>query len=605
MENLNKRQIEFVRLLLEEKEYRPIQHYADRLEVSDKTLQEDIKIIRTELKKYGGGILAKTGRGILLDESVRDSRALANDLHDRGKVQKWGTAERRNNILKNLLLQSGTPTSVQKLSDYYYVGKASIVNDLKYVEEWMGQFHLSLEKTKKGTQIVGREKDIREAITRMIHLDEVTLQNLLELFLPDEIAFVESLLEELELEKGSDTSDIYYKNMLTHILICIQRVRDGKKVSALRGEKEIGPKEHKQYHSALNISKKIKERYGIDIGEEETFYIYQYISSLATAEQVPEWTGETKDRSNEVAMALTAYMADILDVEFTNEELLLRGLLMHIRPLLNRLEYHIKIANPLLEEMQMSYPQMLGICQIVCKIIGKQYGIGDIGLDEIANIATYYQTMMVKQTMPLNVLVVCHSGYGTSQLLSARLKQEFSNFHIIDVIPFRKLGAMDMDAVDFVISTVPVQLPDVPYLIVSSLLTNRDISSIRNHVYMIEQKNEKKYQLLERLLTEPYIAFSHENCEKGEGRHICTAALSPRCIASVWENKTTSTKVFLTLDKSKQKLKFDIWAAEEESQKELLRELYRFSMEDKTADMLLACRTKEEVRHIWQGRIDQ
>ncbi len=94
------------------------------------------------------------------------------------------SSERRNNILKNLLLHSGTATSVQKLSDSYYVGKASIVNDLKYVEEWIAPYHLSLVKNKKGTQIAGREKDIREAITAVIHLDEVTLQNLLEIFQP-------------------------------------------------------------------------------------------------------------------------------------------------------------------------------------------------------------------------------------------------------------------------------------------------------------------------------------------------------------------------------------------------------------------------------------
>ena len=46
MENLNKRQLEFVRLLLEEKEYRSIQYFAQKLEVSDKTLQEDLKTIR-------------------------------------------------------------------------------------------------------------------------------------------------------------------------------------------------------------------------------------------------------------------------------------------------------------------------------------------------------------------------------------------------------------------------------------------------------------------------------------------------------------------------------------------------------------------------------
>lgn len=593
---LHKRQIEFIKLLLDEKEYRPIQYYAQKLEVSDKTLQEDLKTIRAEIKQYGGKILAKTGQGILADEGSRCNMEMLNQLQAGSVTQRWGLAERRNNILKKLLLQSEMTTSVQKLSDYYYVGKASIVNDLKYIDEWITQFHLSLEKNKKGTRIVGREKDMREAITRIIHLDEVTLQNLLEIFQPEDIAFVEALLEELELEKGLDTSDIYYKNLLTHILICIQRVRDDKKVSAPHQEMNIRRGGVKQYKSAQNISERIKERYGIDIGEDETFYIYQYISSLGTGENVPEWTGESGDKSIEVAAVLTQYISDILDVEFTNEEKLLQGLLMHIRPLLNRLEYNIKIANPLLEEIQASYPQMVGICQIVCGIIWERYGMGDISLDEIANIATYYQTMLVRQTASVNVLVVCHSGYGTAQLLSARLQQEFSNFNILDVIPSRKLGVIDMKTVDFVITTVPIDLTEVPYLMVSSLLTNRDICAIRNNIYIIEQRKGDNYKLLKVHLTEEHIIFGDWKSAKTRGRKLCEANLLPQFFVAVWEDNVKKSEVFMTIDAFGKMLRMDIKSGDEGQQKELLCELYRFSLEEENIRNLLECKTVKEVQ---------
>ncbi len=67
--------------------------------------------------------------------------------------------------------------------------------------------------------------------------------------------------------------------------------------------------------------------------------------------------GESDSKSDEVAAVLTEYMTDILDMEVRNEDMLLQGLMMHIRPLLNRLEYNIKIANPLLEEMQDELPR--------------------------------------------------------------------------------------------------------------------------------------------------------------------------------------------------------------------------------------------------------
>lgn len=595
MKNLFKRQIQLIRLLLDEKEYKPIQYYAKKLEVSDKTLQEDLKVIRAALKQYGTKILAKTGQGIILDGASRCNMELLNQLHAGSQNQKWGTQERRNNILKNLLLQSGTATSMQKLSDHYYVGKASIVNDLKYIEEWIAQFHLSLEKTKKGTLIVGREKDIREAIIRIIHLDEVTLNNLLEIFQPADIAFVEAMLEELELEEETDTSDIYYKNLMTHILICIQRVRDGKKVSAPLQNKDIHPRNKRQYQSACNISQRIKERYAIDIGKDEIFYIYQYISSLETVEKTGVWIREPGDRSCEIAAVMTEYMADILGVEFCNEEVLLQGLMMHIRPLLNRLEYNIKIANPLLLEMQNSYPQMVGICQIVWGIIREKYSLKDISLDEIANIATYYQTMMVRQTAPIKVLVVCHSGYGTAQLLSARLQQEFSGFQILDVIPSRKLSTVATRTADFIISTVPIEPMEIPHLVVSSLLANQDISAIRNTVYLIEQKEDQQYFRLKTLLKGEHILFDHWKGFKARGQKICEAYLLPQCVVILWKDGGESTKAFLTVDMAENMLRLDIIPESEKHQEELLCEIYRFSLEEEKVKALLECKTKKAV----------
>ncbi|POP33411.1 transcription antiterminator [Lactonifactor longoviformis] len=592
MENLNQRQLEFVSLLLEEKEYRSIQYFAQKLEVSDKTLQEDLRTIRRELKQYGAGVLAKTGKGILADDGIRHNMVLLNHLHAGNQTQKWNSSERRNTILKDLLLHSGTATSVQKLSDSYYVGKASIVNDLKYVEEWIAPYHLTLEKNKKGTQISGREQDIREAITAVIHLDEVTLQNLLEIFQPEEIAFVEALLEDLEL----DTSDIYYKNLLTHILICIQRVRSGRKLSTAQKDTVFSAKAARQYQRAENISAKIKERYGIDIGENETCCIYQYISSLGNVDESPGWVGDPDSKSDEVAAVLTEYMTEILDMEVRDEDMLLRGLMMHIRPLLNRLEYNIKIANPLLEEMQMSYPQMVGICQIVCGMICEKYGLKEISLDEIANIATYYQTLMVKQTSLVNVLVVCHSGYGTSQLLSARLQQEFPNFNILDVIPSRKLGSFDLKQADLVISTVPVNLTEVPYLVVSSFLTNRDISAIRNNVYLLEQREKVNYGLLERLLPGGHITFGYWNGASARGQKICESYLLPQCLAVVWKRKDEKTEVFLTVDTENEMLRIDLLPGRVEHQKELLRELYRLTLEEKNVRAITRCRTQEEVQ---------
>ena len=67
-----------------------------------------------------------------------------------------------------LLLNSNSSTSINQLSEKYYVSKTSIVNDLKYIEEWLKNYNITLSKTLEGTKIVGKEADIRKAIASLL-----------------------------------------------------------------------------------------------------------------------------------------------------------------------------------------------------------------------------------------------------------------------------------------------------------------------------------------------------------------------------------------------------------------------------------------------------
>lgn len=303
MKNLSRRQKNFIRMMIEEDCYRSVHYYSEKLNVSDKTLKDDLKSIRQVLEREGIQVIGRTGIGILLDVENRDRIKMTGILREYALENSNGSVEwRRAMILKNLLIQSGTTTSLHKLSEEYYVGKASIVNDLKQIEKWLAGFQLSLVRDMEGTRIEGEEVNIREAIASLINgegtagdnsigiqlngicrLNMPTLKGLLEVFPPEEIVFVESLLGSLEKEEGIDINDIYYVNILTHILICIKRVRDGNKMETANYDL-LETERDRVYQKADQIARNIWEKYGISIGEDEITYIYQYLSSLSTIE---------------------------------------------------------------------------------------------------------------------------------------------------------------------------------------------------------------------------------------------------------------------------------------------------------------------------------
>ncbi len=80
-----------------------------------------------------------------------------------------------------------------------------------------------------------------------------------------------------------------------------------------------------------------------------------------------------------------------------------------------------------------------------------------------------------------HVIVACHAGIGTSQLLLERLKKHF-NFQIVDIISVHEAKNMDPGKADFIISTVPLEGCGLDHVIVSPLLNDEDYIRVGNKI---------------------------------------------------------------------------------------------------------------------------
>ena len=74
----------------------------------------------------------------MIDSNASSNIEFINNLNINLKEKNSVSVDqRRVEILKMLLLNSNSSTSINQLSEKYYVSKTSIVNDLKYIEEWL------------------------------------------------------------------------------------------------------------------------------------------------------------------------------------------------------------------------------------------------------------------------------------------------------------------------------------------------------------------------------------------------------------------------------------------------------------------------------------
>ncbi|MBX4268524.1 BglG family transcription antiterminator [Clostridium estertheticum] len=503
MDNLTLRHKSFIKLMLKENEYKPIKYFSNMLKVSDKTLKNDLPVIEKYLEKYPITLDRKTGYGIIIKLEANTKRELLNDINSLREIQdQLSITGRRSQIIKLLLVESNTNTSIQKLSDKYYVSKASIVNDFKYIEEWLQKFDIELEKTIEGTKVSGNETSIRKAIASLLEellnentqeldfsaitrLDTTTFNGLQKMFNVDWVLYIESILTELEYNFKCSISEPYYINLLTHILICLKRIEEGNQIEDSNCNlKLLDGVDEFVYENTLKLVDNIYKKYKVKISESEICYIYQFLVSTGLGKSINENTRLINNDPNNISKKLTENMitqiSDFIDYDLTQDTVLAEALFLHIRPMLNRLKYNIQIKNPLLEEIQERFSEILGKCELSIFLLVKKYNLYSISIDEIGYIATYFQAAIERSISKKRVMVICHSGYGTSQLLTTRLRRAFPQWVIVDVLSTHALSKTNIEDIDFIVSTVHLDIKEKPYLIISALLRESDIANITN-----------------------------------------------------------------------------------------------------------------------------
>lgn len=88
----------------------------------------------------------------------------------------------------------------------------------------------------------------------------------------------------------------------------------------------------------------------------------------------------------------------------------------------------------------------------------------------------------------LSALVICENGIGTSAILSARLKKEFSEIKQIKVSRVSTLNQIDLSQYNLIFSTLKLKGFSRDYQLVSPLLLDNEIKRIKNYLKDYEAK---------------------------------------------------------------------------------------------------------------------
>ncbi|MEG6566693.1 BglG family transcription antiterminator [Thermoanaerobacterium saccharolyticum] len=502
--SISERDIEIIKILLNTDEPLVVDELAERLRVSNKTIRNDLKKIEEYLAKRGLKLLKKPGTGIMIEGPENKKLDLFTELSSSAKFMEPFSPEARKNYILRRLFMSNKNITIKELAEELYVSKVTIHKDLESVEEWLSKYNLKLiKKTNYGIEISGDEENWRNAAASLIvsnkgqdeikellyddytgRIDYKTLTRLKELIDID-YKKLEKIVSNMESRLEFRFSDEAFISLIIHIAISMERLRRNKDI---RLSKDVlnKLKKHEEYTIAEKAAKEIEENFNIKLPDSEVGYILLHILGAKMQQnKLGDIDIEIKEDENiDIAVTMAKEIIKIaekaLSVDFSGDSQLLNGLILHLKPTINRLKYGLTLRNPILDQIKENYPDIFGVAWMTSTVFEKYIG-KKAGEEELGYITLHLGAAFERAKKPLRALVVCSSGIGTSQLLAVRLERWFKNIEVVDIVSSLSLNDVMSDNVDFIISTVSVE-SNKPVVNITPLLTQSDIKKLENFI---------------------------------------------------------------------------------------------------------------------------
>ncbi|SJZ85291.1 Transcriptional antiterminator [Pantoea eucalypti] len=493
MKALTERQLTIMRQLISHNSYVSLQFISEKTAITSRTLRRDIADINEKLADLGINISGKSGRGITIKFSDAQAEIAARRIFST-EIDDFSSNFRMLKIASDLLMLSPKSSSISELADKYFISRASIVNDLKTLEVWLHQFNLTLLKSRVGTSIKGSDQNIRMAMKALVlksiynrqdmmesRLDESTLQELSEKFGQQAVHFTLQLINFIEQQLHYTISDPYYINLFTHILVLIHRSHSPMPRTDARAVTMSRVSDHHAWQVSLAVVERIETACNTVLVAEESHSIYQYlVSSGKAGGEVPlQDKSLISERETRFAQELIRRVAQRINIEITTDQNLQASLSSHIKPMLNRLRYRIRIKNPLLHDIQTELGTVFAAVKAVINQLTQEYSLDEISDDEVAYLTVHIQAAIENSIKVKRVLLVCSSGLGTSQLLYGRIIRAFPDWKIIDIVPGKNIAdSLKRHECDVVISTIRLEPLEKPVVYVSALFSAKDIARV-------------------------------------------------------------------------------------------------------------------------------
>lgn len=486
---LGSKSILILQSLYNENEEKSLKELAEILNFSERSLRYEIEKIFEYLDKEEIGL--ELNKGSL---KIGDKEKFFEILEKNYRSSNFSSEEREIYITLKILFER-IINQVQ-LSEELDVSRSTIKLHLKKIEEILWEYNLKLGIShKKGLEIIGEEEKIRQCTLKLIRkinqskneLFKKVIRNYFDLDEEGIVVFINYCQKIM----NKIISDEAFEIIKKYLKISILMVRKGYEIKRIKNEKFL--EETLEYKAVEQGKALLEANYEIEMRKVEYLKIADYFLGSHNYDlkysYFENWV--------EIELLIKKMIYNFnkrIDIDISSDEVLLDGLINHIKPTIYRIKNGIELENSIYEEVVEVYPHLFEITKEILSEL-EEFIQTKFSDDEIAFIVIHFRAAIdrnkVRNKEKKNILVICGWGYGTSKLLAQQLKDLYS-INIVDILPYHQYKkSKSYKDIDLIVTTVELKELDevIPIIKVNPILTNEDIQKLNKEDL---QKSSKK-----------------------------------------------------------------------------------------------------------------
>ena len=501
---LTKRQNMIMTIMNNQKDWIVGKDLAKLLNVSDRTIRNDIAAIN---EFYADTMIEsniRKGYRIQGEKVKRFTEETKKEIPETGEERRWL-------ILKTLVEHN--QVNIYQLADQMCISEFSLENDMNKIRKLLDNYQgLKVIRQSNMLHLSGEEREKRhlyeELISYKISGNLWNLNKVAENFMRFDLLKVKELLKDIFEEFHYQMNEVRIPTLLIHVGVILERNFACHFLK--EDEEQQGKYGREEYEISRHFFEKIGARLSLQVREAEIcdFAIYLEHGKRKGYCEEEQLQGLASDLVQHIIVEIREHF----DIDFSEDREFRLGLEVHTVSLLKRHYANVEIDHTCLEEVKRKYPLIFEMGVWVCKIMEEHLNI-IISENEISFIALHLGSAYERANLrrKYRCLLICPHNQTVKDLCIQKIVNRFQDrMEIVDCMNYFEESLIREKNLDLILTTQPVaHALDIETTEISMFFAHTDEAAVfqtLNRLDQIRYRNNFQFFILNLIREEFFTA---------------------------------------------------------------------------------------------------